>query len=254
MDKNTSFPTHLLPGDYLDHFSIDEFKFRWHEATGLDTKLHFRANHLASRLMSLWIVDANLSTSKAELARITNTSVKTMDRALVELEHRGWVDVTRMDRLSIYLMIPEHGMESLLLHRQRIEHQRELRATRETSTREVLLAVSDAYDVPRKTVLTGPQWQIIRSRVRSTINQMTDITQESNKLTISICESPPARCSSPMAVVGARIDEHLKRYPHLQRRKSKAIRDQISESKQTGFNEIIANLSNTLKEIPDLRT
>jgi hypothetical protein len=247
MDTTNTFPTHLLPKGYLAHFTTQEYKFRWHEATGLDADLHFRANHLASRLMSLWIVDAHLSTCKAELARITNTSVKTMDRALVALEDRGWVEVTRQDNLSVFLTIPTHGLQSLLTQRQNQELQRSLRQVRESHAHEILAMVALTYGISLDAVQNSPSWRIVRARVRSLINRMSDIPGESKKLSDFLCECPPTSTINPAAVVSSRIDDYLRRHPYLSRRPTKATRQQ-SASSPLDVDALIANTAQSLTQ------
>jgi len=248
MDNETTFPHHLLPEGYLSHFNISEFKFRWHEASGLDPDLHFRANHLASRLTSLWITDGHILTAKHQLAQITNTSIRTMDRALIELEDRGWVHVSRDgDGLSIYLVIPRHGLKLLLAERQSSEQQRNLRTSRELAAQEVLLTLADAFRVDHDAVQTGSEWKVVRARIRSITNRMTDVEQESRKLAYSICESIPQHIRCPQALISSRIDEHLRNYPHLSSRQSKTqrvqgIRNTYVEQTVTQLEQILTAL------------
>lgn len=244
MDTETTFPQRLLPEGYLSHFNISEYKFRWHEASGLDPDLHFRANHLASRLTSLWITDAHTLTAKHQLARITNTSIRTMDRALTELEDRGWVHVSRDgDGLSIYLVIPRHGLERLLAERQSSEQQRNLRTSRELAAQEVLLSLATAYGTDHDAVRTGADWKVVRARIRSITNRMTDIEQETRKLIHSLCESIPQQIRCPQALVSSRIDEHLRNYTHLSHRPSKRTRVSSDSESSVQFENLIHDLA-----------
>lgn len=248
MDNDTTFPHHLLPEGYLSHFKISEYKFRWHEASGLDPDLHFRANHLASRLTSLWIKDGHTLTAKHQLARITNTSIRTMDRAMIELEDRGWVQVSRDgDGLSIYLVIPRHGLERLLAERQSSEQQRNLRTSLELAAQEVLLTLADAFRVDHDAVLTGSEWKVVRARIRSITNRMTDVEQESKKLACSICESIPQNIRCPQAVVSSRIDEHLRNYPHLSHRPTKSDRQKSWDRSPSGLDDLLGHVTEALQ-------
>ena len=227
MDDTKTFPAHLLPEGFLEHFTISEYKFRWHEASGLDPDLHFRANHLASRLTSLWIVDTHTLTSKQQLARITNTSIRTMDRALLELEHRGWVQVSRdEDHLSLYLVIPAHGLDRLLAERRSVEHQRNTRHIRELSAQDTLNALAVEFGVDPDVVRSGSDWGVIRSRVRSITNRMSSVETETRKLIEAVRESVPPNIRCPQAFISSRLDEHLRNYPHLNHRPTKASRRQ----------------------------
>lgn len=248
MTDNPTFPTHLLPKGYLDHFNVGEYKFRWHEATGLDPELHFRANHLASRLASLWITDGHLTTAKNVLARITNTSVRTMDRALVALEDRGWVQVNRdIDGLSIFLVIPQHGLHALMAERRNSEHQKSLHQTRELASQELLAMIAQQFVVEAEAVKFGPEWKIVRSRLRSIIRRMDVVDLECKKLSETICESLPAIVDCPAALVSYRIDNHLRHYAHLRHRPTKS--DRVSASQRQGFDieSIISGVSERLR-------
>jgi hypothetical protein len=247
MDDTTTFPGHLLPNDYSEHFTISEYKFRWHEASGLDTDLHFRANHLASRLTSLWIVDAHTLTSKQELARITNTSIRTMDRALLELEYQGWVQVSRAeDRLSLYLVIPDHGFDRLLAERKSVEHQRSTRHTRELSAQDTLSALAVAFGVNPQVVRNSSDWSVIRSRVRSITNRMSCVETETRKLIEAVRESSPKNIRCPQAFISSRLDEHLRNYPHLSHRPTKASRVKTENGGQLDVHSLINDLTSKL--------
>ena len=251
MDDTTTFPTHLLPDGYLEHFKIGEFKFRWHQASGLDSNLHFRANHLASRLISLWITDGHLVTAKHVLARITNTSIRTMDRALLALEDRGWVQVSRDgDGLSIFLVIPEHGFQALMRERKSSEQERSLRLTRELATQVALCSIAGQYDVDSEMVKFAPEWKIVRSRVRSVISRMGDVEVECKKLVEAICESIPVNVRCPQALISSRIDDHLRRHTHLSHRPTKSTRMQSQIEPRFDIQGLIASVSDSLSQGP----
>lgn len=248
MNDNSTFPAHLLPTGYLDHFNVGEYKFRWHEATGLDPELHFRANHLASRLASLWITDGHVLTAKHVLARITNTSIRTMDRALIALEDRGWVQVNRdNDGLSIFLVIPQHGLHALLSDRRNSEQQRTLRLTRELATQELFATIAHQFGVEAKSVKFGPDWKIVRSRLRSIVRRMDVVDLDCRKLTESICESIPAKVDCPAALVSSRIDNHLRHYTHLSHRPTKSGRTSPPQGHGLDIQSVINVVSESLR-------
>jgi hypothetical protein len=244
MDNKTTFPTHLLPPDYLNYFRLDEYKFRWHEASGLDPELHFRANHLASRLTSLWIVDAHTFTSKQQITRITNTSIKTTGRALAELEDRGWVHVSRAgDRLSVFLTIPQSGFDRLIAEHQSAEAQRITRLSRELAAQDTLGALALSFGVDVREVQSGADWKVIRSRVRSITNRMSSVETETRKLIEAVRESVPPNIRCPQAFISSRLDEHLRNYPHLSHRPTKASRRQTTTGATFDIQSVIDGLT-----------
>lgn len=224
MDETSTFPKHLLPTGYLDIFTIAEYKFRWHEATGLDPVLHFRANHLASRLTSLRVIDGHVQSAKDKLARVTNTSIRTMDRALVQLENRGWVDVNRDEGLSIFLLIPNHGLQLLVDERQASNRQRDLRLKREYASHKTLEEIARAVGIASEEVRSSPDWKVVRAQIRSATNRMYAVEEESRKLLNFICESWPKEVRSPQALISSRIADHLRHYTHLSHRPTKSQR------------------------------
>ena len=52
---------------YLQHFNANEFRFRWLDATACDLDLSRRANHLAARIITLWLDSNRTQTSYPEL-------------------------------------------------------------------------------------------------------------------------------------------------------------------------------------------
>lgn len=251
MDDTSTFPTHLLPAGYLEHFTFGEFKFRWHEASGLDSNLHFRANHLASRLVSLWITDGHLVTSKHVLARITNTSIRTMDRALLALEDRGWVQVSRDgEGLSIFLVIPQHGFQALMCERKNTEQKRSLRQTRELAAQDALCSIAHQYGVDPEVIKFGSEWKIVRSRMRSVVSRMSVVEVECKKLVETICESVPLNIRNPQALISSRIDDHLRRHTHLSHRPQKSVRTQTRVEDGFDVQSVINSVSERLSEGP----
>jgi hypothetical protein len=247
MDNKTTFPTHLLPHDYLNYFQINESKFRWHEASGLDPELHFRANHLASRLTSLWIVDAHTLTSMQQVTRITNTSIRTTGRALAELEDKGWVHVSKAgDKLSVFLTIPQGGFDRLIAEHQSVEAQRATRLIRELAAQETLSALALSFGIDAQEVQSGASWKVIRSRVRSITNRMASIETETRKLIEAVRESVPPNIRCPQAFISSRLDEHLRNYPHLSHRPTKASRVTAENSGQLDVRSLINDLTSKL--------
>ncbi len=244
MDNKTTFPTHLLPHDYLNYFQLNEYKFRWHEASGLDPELHFRANHLASRLTSLWIVDAHTLTSTQQITRITNTSTRTTSRALAELEDRGWVHVSRAgDKLSVFLTIPQSGFDRLIAEHQSVEAQRATRQIRELAAQETLSALALSFGIDAQQVQSGASWKVIRSRVRSITNRMSSVETETRKLIEAVRESVPQNIRCPQAFISSRLDEHLRNYPHLSHRPTKASRRQTTPGETFDIQSVIDDLT-----------
>jgi DNA-binding GntR family transcriptional regulator len=246
MEQRITFPAHLLPAGYREHFSIEEFKFRWHEASGLDCNLHFRANHLASRLMSLRVTDAQLVTNKQTLARITNMSVRTMDRALGELEDRGWVQVTRDAGLQILLVLPDHGLEALLVERQSLSIQREQRHQRETAVQSILQQIASAHSVRIEELQFDKQWAIFRQRVRSVVNRMSSLESEIKTFMRTLSDPLPADVVSLPALLSSRIDIHLRHYSHLSHRQPKSARRVSKLQGETNLDQILQDLTASL--------
>lgn len=246
MEQRTTFPAHLLPTGYMQHFSIEEFKFRWHEASGLDYNLHFRANHLASRLTALRVADAQIVTNKQTLARITNMSVRTMDRALCELEDRGWVQVTRDAGLQILLVLPGHGLEALLVERQTLSVQREQRHQREAAVQSILQQIASTHSIRIEELQFDKQWGILRQRIRSVVNRMSSLESETKTFTRSLSDPLPVDVVSLPALLSSRIDIHLRHYSHLSHRKAKAARHVSKTQGQTNFDQILQELTSSL--------
>jgi len=105
-----------------------------------------------------------------------------------------------------------------------------------TIARQLVVEVED--------VKFGPEWKIVRSRLRSIIRRMDVVDLECKKLTETICESIPAKIDCPSALVSYRIDNHLRHYAHLSHRESKSAR--VSAPQHQGFD--IASIVNDVSE------
>jgi len=170
-----------------------------------------------------------------------------MDRALLTLEDRGWLQVSRDgDGLSIFLVIPEHSFQALMRERKNTEQQRSLRLTRELATQVALCSIAGQYDVDSAMIKFAPEWKIVRSRVRSVISRMVDVEMECKKLVEAICESVPVNIRCPQALISSRIDDHLHRHTHLSHRPTKSTRTQSQIEPRFDIQGVIASVSDSL--------
>ena len=168
---------------YLEHFTPNEFRFRWLDATACDPDLSRRGNHLAARIFTLWFESNHARTSYAELHRITAMSRKTLERALPELAERGWISVThRGSNIEIGLAMSEHGLDLLLEERERRQSFAGRRATNDEWTDRIITRLVTTLELHPEQVERLPQWRLLRAKIRSIVSHMLCYETESKNL------------------------------------------------------------------------
>ncbi len=204
---------------YLEHFTPNEFRFRWLDATACDPDLSRRGNHLAARIFTLWFESNHARTSYAELHRITAMSRKTLERALPELAERGWISVThRGSNIEIGLAMSEHGLDLLLEERERRQSFAGRRATNDEWTDRIITRLVTTLELHPEQVERLPQWRLLRAKIRSIVSHMLCYETESQKLVNTLTESLPTSIQDPAGLLLSRASEHIRLHPHLSAR------------------------------------
>lgn len=210
-------PLSPISARFATHFSIAEFRFRWLEATGLDRSLPSRANHIAARISSLWIFHDSATTSYDELCRITQLSLRTVQRGLKDLESSGFLVVTRhASQINLTLVITDSGMEVLLAERERrrsFAGRRELNDEWATSVTAEVLRFYGTDETEARHGL----WPVLASKIRSIVSHMQCFEIEAAKLVAELTESPPTEIQDLPAFLLSRAATHIRNYPHLAR-------------------------------------
>jgi hypothetical protein len=201
---------------YLEHFTPNEFRFRWLDATACDPVLSRRGNHLAARLVTLWFDGNHTSSSYAELQRITGMSRKTLERALPELSELGWINVThRGSVIGIDLAMSDRGLDLLLEERERRQSFAGRRAGNDEWTERIIAHLVTTLALNPEQAERLPRWRLLRSKIRSIVSHMLCYETESRKLVDSLTESLPSAIHDPAGLLLSRAAEHIRRYPHL---------------------------------------
>jgi len=214
---NRPTPHSPISARYLEHFSPKEFRFRWLEATGLDEGLPARANHLAARLTALFLDVYSVTTTYDDLARTTRMSLRTLQRALIDLKSSGWVvDSRRQSHIDITLILGDRGVDLLLAERERRRTFAGRRELNDQWTEHVVAQVLAAYGVPEIDTGKG-KWRILNAKVRSIVAHMTCHEVEARKLIDELTEAPPTELRDLPGLLLSRAGVHVRNYPHLAR-------------------------------------
>jgi hypothetical protein len=204
---------------YLEHFTPNEFRFRWLDATACDPALSRRGNHLAARIATLWFEANHARTSYAELQRITGMSRKTLERALPELAELGWLDVTnRGSTIEVGLAMSDRGLDLLLEERERRQSFAGRRERNDEWTERIMTHLATTLAIHPDEAARLPKWRLLRSKVRSMVSHMLCYETESRKLVDALTESLPTVIHDPAGLMLSRAAEHIRRYPHLSAR------------------------------------
>lgn len=228
---------------YLEHFTPNEFRFRWLDATACDPDLSRRGNHLAARIFTLWFESNHARTSYAELQRITAMSRKTLERALPELAERGWISVTHQgSKIEIGLAMSEHGLDLFLEERERRKSFAGRRATNDEWTERIMVHLITTLALHPDHTERLPKWRLLRAKIRSIVSHMLCYETESKKLVDTLTESLPKSIQDPAGLLLSRAGEHVRLHPHLSAR---APRPKSGASARL-IGETIADLSRSL--------
>ena len=204
---------------YLEHFTPNEFRFRWLDATACDPALSRRGNHLAARIFTLWFESNHARTSYAELHRITAMSRKTLERALPELAERGWISVTHQgSTIEIGLAMSEHGLDLFLEERERRKSFAGRRAANDEWTDSIIAHLVTTLELHPEQVERLPRWRLLRAKIRSIVSHMLCYETESKKLVDTLTESLPKSIQDPAGLLLSRAGEHVRLHPHLSAR------------------------------------
>ena len=204
---------------YLEHFTPNEFRFRWLDATACDPALSRRGNHLAARIFTLWFESNHARTSYAELHRITAMSRKTLERALPELAERGWISVIHQgSTIEIGLAMSEHGLDLFLEERERRKSFAGRRAANDEWTDSIIAHLVTTLELHPDQVERLPRWRLLRAKIRSIVSHMLCYETESKKLVDTLTESLPKSIQDPAGLLLSRAGEHVQLHPHLSAR------------------------------------
>lgn len=111
-----------IPNIFLENFALDEFKFRWIDALGLETA-EWRTStdlYVALLLATFMSTSGECWPSIESLATPMRKSVDTVRRSLKRLESNGWlIIVSRTNHTNRYqAKLPEYGVLLLLADRE----------------------------------------------------------------------------------------------------------------------------------------
>lgn len=210
-------PLSPISAKYLEYFQPAEFRFRWLEATGLYESLPTRANHLAARILTLWIDNESTTTTYDELCRITRLSIRTVQRGLRDLQSTGLLVARRKgSQISLTLVITDFGLDLLLAERERRRLFAGRRDLNDEWTHFVMAKVSTFYGITDSDTQDG-LWRVLTAKIRSIIAHMHCHEVEAQKLILELTESPPQGIRDLPALLLSRASIHVRNYPHLAR-------------------------------------
>lgn len=236
---------------YPQHFGDKDYKFRWIQGTGLDKELPPRANHLAARLNDLFIGRYSAAGSVEQLVELTGMSPSTVARAIGDLVRRGWLAPRTRGSDALVLLMPDHGVDLLLEHRDRVDGFHGRKAVNDEWTAVTFARINEALGTTFGTH-NGTTPPHLRKRIRSIVSHMVDPNTEVPQLIGSLTEQPPIELRDPVGFLLHRAAEHVRARPHLSHRQP--ARSTTSSGTRTGTVADTVDIGSILGKLVDQLT
>ena len=206
-----------MPNSFLENFALDEFKFRWIDALGLEMA-EWRTStdlYVALLLGTFMSTSGECWPSIESLATPMRKSVDTVRRSLKRLEENGWlIIVSQPNRPNRYqAKLPEHGVSLLLADRE---------ASRRTASAEgslqavgrILDQVCSAHGFNSGELKKTNGWARVEGRMHQLVNRLGGPNSDHGALIRWMCEAGPNRIVSPTGFLLDRASSFKSAYDH----------------------------------------
>ena len=214
---NENISTVSAPADYLHHFSMDEFKFRWLEALGLERDNWRRGTELftAYVLSSFMDTQGSCYPSIERLATPMCKSEDTVRRALRTLANQGWLMIVpRANRTNQYFaVLPTYGMQ-LLLDQRAASPSSNSGSDLRAAVARVLATACQAHGFNQVDLMKERSWARIEGRLYQVINRVGGPQADLTFLTRWMSDEESRGVSSPVGFLLARASSFAKTYRH----------------------------------------
>lgn len=210
------------PSDYLQHFSADEFRFRWLEAFAevRDKWRHRGVDHLARTLCDHMNVKGTCHPSIPYLARIMVVAEGTVRNNYKSLVAEGWLIVVKrsQDTNLFQAVLPAYGMDLLIRKREAAANRNSVGDWRDAADK-VLSAMCIGLGIDRVGLDATPEWARIEGKVYRLLERLGGPQADVSYVIKRVVEEPPREIHSPIGLLMARITQAERGLPKADGRK-----------------------------------
>jgi Fe2+ or Zn2+ uptake regulation protein len=210
--------THVgMPNRFLENFALDEFKFRWIDALGLEMAEWRSSTDLyVALLLSTFMSTAGECWPSVEsLAKPMRKSADTVRRSLKRLEEYGWlIIVSQPNRTNRYqAKLPEHGVSLLLADRETSRRAASAEGSLDAVNR-ILDQVCSAHGFNGGELKKTNGWARVEGRMHQLVNRLGGPNSDFGALIRWMCEAGPTVIVSPTGFLLDRASSFKSAYDH----------------------------------------
>ena len=220
----TKNPTYA-PTGYLQHFSAEEFRFRWLEALSevRDKWRHRGVDHLARALCDHMDVQGSCHPSLPTLARIMVVKEGTVRKNYKRLVEEGWlIVVPRSQDTNIFqAVLPSYGLELLNQKRETAATRNSVGEWREAADK-LLSAMCTGLGIDREGAEATPAWARVEGKVYKLLARLGGPESDVSYVVKRVIEEPPSEIHSPVGLLMARLTKAERSLPKTSRSTRKA--------------------------------
>lgn len=164
-----------MPQSFRENFALDEFKFRWIDALGLEMGEWRTSSDLYVALLLATFMSASGECwpSIASLARPMRKSEDTVRRSLRRLEENGWlIIVSQSNRTNRYqAKLPEHGVALLLAERNASAKSTSIQ-NRVEVVNQILSQICETHNLEFDALKMEKDWAKVEGRMHQLVNRL----------------------------------------------------------------------------------
>ncbi|MFM8650152.1 MAG: helix-turn-helix domain-containing protein [Actinomycetota bacterium] len=214
----------FAPSEYHQHYSAEEFRFRWLEALSevRDEWRHRGIDHLARALCDHMNVMGSCHPSLPRLSKIMVISEGTVRKNYQRLVEEGWlIVVPRWMETNLYqAVLPTYGLQLLMQKKEVASNRNSVSEWRDAADR-VLSAMCIGLGVERGEVESAREWARIEGKVFRLLERLGGPQADVSYVIKRVIEEPPRVITSPVGLLMARITKAERSHPNRQGRNKK---------------------------------
>lgn len=217
-----------MPASFLENFALDEFRFRWIDALGLEMA-DWRTGtdlYVALFLAKFMNTSGECWPSIAAMARPMRKSEDTVRRSLRRLEENGWlIIVSQPNRTNRYqAKLPEHGVVLLLAERNAPSRSASIQK-RVDVVDQLLGQICETHKFKFDALKGEKDWARVEGRMHQLVNRLGGSDGDLQLLNRWMLEGDWSEVHSPIGFILDRASKFAYAYSRASGRKVRVVQD-----------------------------